>query len=203
MNIDDCFLLGKITKPHGYKGDVILYIDADEPDLYKELDCIWLEIGGRLVPHFLDATKAHSALQKLIVHLDGVNDEAAAKALGGTNVFLPIKYLPELDENEFYLHEVQGWRVADAKNEETIGTINKVLDYAIYPILEVHSDGREVLIPLPAEIEIRVDRTKQQLFVTIPDGLLDVYLGTSERSDEEDFFPWDGEESEDGEDLDK
>jgi 16S rRNA processing protein RimM len=199
MNIDDCFLLGKITKPHGYKGDVILYIDADQPEFYKELDCIWLEIGGRLVPHFLDATKAHNSFQRIIVHLNGVDDEAGAKALGGANVFLPTKYLPELDENQFYLHEVQGWRVSDAESEVTIGTINKVLDYAIYPILEVHSDGKEVLIPLPAEIDIRVNRMEQQLFVTIPEGLLDVYLGASEETEEDADFPWDAEESEDGE----
>ncbi|MDA8605779.1 ribosome maturation factor RimM [Flavobacteriales bacterium] len=197
MNIDDCFLLGKITKPHGYKGDVILYIDADQPELYRELDCIWLEIGGRLVPHFLDETKTHSSSQKLIVHLEGVDDENSAKSLGGSNVFLPTKYLPELGEDQFYLHEVEGWRVADAESEITVGTIAKVLDYAMYPILEVHSDGNEVLVPLPPEIDIRVDRAEQQLFVTIPEGLLDVYLGTSLDSDDANDFQWDGEEQED------
>lgn len=199
MNIDDCFLLGKITKPHGYKGDVILYIDADQPELYKELDCIWLEIAGRLVPHFLEATKAHNSLQKLIVQLEGINDEAGAKALGGANVFLPTKYLPELKENQFYLHEVRGWRVADSESEAMIGTINKVLDYAIYPILEVTSNGKEVLIPLPAEIDIRVNRAERQLFVTIPDGLLDIYLGTSEETKEHSDSLWDGNANDDEE----
>jgi 16S rRNA processing protein RimM len=131
------------------------------------------------------------------VHLEGVDDENSAKSLGGSNVFLPTKYLPELGEDQFYLHEVQGWRVADAESEITVGTITKVLDYAMYPILEVHSDGNEVLIPLPPEIDIRVNRTEQQLFVTIPEGLLDVYLGTSLDSDDANDFQWDGEEHED------
>jgi 16S rRNA processing protein RimM len=195
MNIDDCFLLGKITKPHGYRGDVILYIDADQPEYYAQLDCIWLEIGGRLVPHFLESTKEHSALQKIIVRLEGVDSESGAKALGGSNVYLPLKFLPALDETEFYLHEVQGWTVADAENETTIGVINKVLDYAMYPILEVLQDGKEVLIPLPPEIDIRVNRSKKHLFVTIPEGLLEIYLGAS---DEATDSLWDGED-EDGE----
>jgi hypothetical protein len=63
----------------------------------------------------------------------------------------------------------------------------------------VHSDGKEVLIPLPAEIDIRVNRMEQQLFVTIPEGLLDVYLGASEETEEDADLPWDAEESEDGE----
>ena len=67
--------------------------------------------------------------------------------------------LPNLDGNTFYLHEVNGWTVTDAQGD-TIGTIRKVLDYAMYPILEVHAEAhnKEVLIPLPAQIEVKVDR---------------------------------------------
>ncbi len=193
MNIEDCFLLGKITKPHGYKGDVILYIDADQPQYYADIDCIYLEIQGRLVPHFLDSVKAHSSAHKLIVQLEGVESEAASRALGGANVFLPIKMLPKLDNREFYLHEVQGWTAVNADSGQLIGTIGKVLDYAMYPILEVQCEGKEVLIPLPSEIKINVDRDARRLSVSIPDGLLDVYLG--ETSEESDHF-WDGEEGE-------
>ena len=195
MNIDDCFLLGKITKPHGYKGDVILYIDADQPELYSEIDCVFLEIKGRLVPHFLDAVKKHSSVNKLIVQFDGVDNEATAKGLGGTNVFLPLKMLPTLDESEFYLHEVQGWTAVNAESKERLGVIRKVLDYAMYPILEVNdegnNEGKEILIPLPPEIHIHVNRKDKALEVSIPDGLLEVYLG--EQQEPTDSL-WDGDD---------
>ena len=94
---------------------------------------------------------------------------------------------------------MRGWRVADSESEAMIGTINKVLDYAIYPILEVTSNGKEVLITLPAEIDIRVNRAERQLFVTIPDGLLEIYLGTSEETKEHSDSLWDGDANDDEE----
>lgn len=191
MNVDDCFLLGKITKPHGYKGDVILYIDADQPELYSEIDCVFLEIKGRLVPHFLDAVKKHSSVNKLIVQFEGVDNEATAKGLGGTDVFLPLKMLPTLDEREFYLHEVQGWTAVNAESKERLGIIGKVLDYAMYPILEVNNEGKEILIPLPPEIHIHVNRNDKVLEVSIPVGLLEVYLGEQQQSSDD---LWDGDD---------
>jgi 16S rRNA processing protein RimM len=195
MNKADCFVLGKLTKPHGYKGAMVLFIDADEPNAYREIDAIWVEVGERLVPHFIDALRPHNTADKFVVELEGIESEAKAKAIAGCTAYLPSALLPKLDGNSFYLHEVNGWTVTDADGTP-IGAIRKVLDYAIYPILEVYSDehDKEVLIPLPEQIEVKVDRAAQSLAVDVPEGLLETYLGsTATDSDESEW--WDGDES--------
>ena len=53
---------------------------------------------------------------------------------------------------------------------------------------------KEVLIPLPAQIEVKVDRAAQSLAVDLPEGLLETYLGTEATGDEEGQW-WDGDES--------
>ena len=140
MNKADCFVLGKLTKPHGYKGAMVLFIDADEPQAYEALDAVWVEVGDRLVPHFIDALRPHNSADKYVVELEGVDTEAKAKAIAGFTAYLPTSMLPKLDGNTFYLHEVNGWTVSDAQGN-AIGTIRKVLDYAMYPILEVHAEA--------------------------------------------------------------
>ena len=40
MNKADCFVLGKLTKPHGYKGAMVFFIDADEPHAYEALEAV-------------------------------------------------------------------------------------------------------------------------------------------------------------------
>ena len=195
MNKADCFVLGKLTKPHGYKGALVLFIDADEPQAYEALEAVWVEVGDRLVPHFIDALRPHNTTDKYVVELEGVDDEAKAKAISGRTAYLPTNMLPQLDDDTFYLHEVNGWTVTTAQGD-AIGTIRKVLDYAMYPILEVHAEAhnKEVLIPLPAQIDVKVDRAAQSLAVDLPEGLLETYLG-SESTDGEEGEWWDGDES--------
>ena len=195
MNKADCFVLGKLTKPHGYKGSMVLFIDADAPQAYKDIEAVWVEVGERLVPHFIDAMRPHNTADKYVVELEGVDNEAKAKAIAGCTAYLPTSMLPKLDGNTFYLHEVNGWTVTDAQGD-AIGTIRKVLDYAMYPILEVHAEAhnKEVLIPLPAQIEVKVDRVAQSLAVDLPEGLLETYLGTEGADDDEGHW-WDGDES--------
>jgi 16S rRNA processing protein RimM len=50
MTKEDCFELGKITKTHGVKGEVILWLDVDFPEDYEEMDSVFLEVRGELVP---------------------------------------------------------------------------------------------------------------------------------------------------------
>lgn len=188
----DCYVLGQITKPHGYNGEVIFFIDADDPSAYQSLDAIWLKIDDRLVPHFIDSIKPHNTAQKFVVTLDGIDSEAKAKSISGCTAFAPLTLLPELDDKEFYLHEVAGWEVLNLVDQSLVGTVQKVLDYAIYPILEVQTGTKEVLIPLPKDVEIKVDRSNQRLLVDLPEGLLEVYLG-DENTSQENGPEWDGE----------
>tara|TARA_B110000285_G_C15020131_1_gene561117 strand:- start:486 stop:1076 length:591 start_codon:yes stop_codon:yes gene_type:complete len=178
MNIKDCFLLGMITKPHGYKGDVVLFVDADEPLQYRELDSIWVQEASGLVPYFFDSLRPHG--DRFVAHLEGVDTEAAAQRLAGSKVFLPEKLLPELPTDSFYFHEASGWTLFDSLSKTEVGSIVRVLDHGAYPLLEVDADGKEVLVPLPDHMNLHVDRTRGVLEVELPEGLLDVYLKNSE-----------------------
>jgi len=63
MNIDDCFYLGRITKPWGVKGQVMMFLDVDAPEDYLGLDSAFVEVKGQLVPYFF--------------HLDNLNGNKA------------------------------------------------------------------------------------------------------------------------------
>ena len=53
MTTDECYRLGRITKPFGLKGEVIFFLDVDEPDNYAGLDSVFVETKNGLVPYFI------------------------------------------------------------------------------------------------------------------------------------------------------
>ena len=57
-------------------------------------------------------------------------------------------------------------------------------------MLEVESNGTEIILPLPNDFKILVDRDKRVLKVEIPEGLVEVYTNTGEEEpDDEEIFP--------------
>ena len=54
MEKEQCFTLGYVSKLQGYKGKLILRLDVDFPENYKNLELVYLEKNSKLIPFFVD-----------------------------------------------------------------------------------------------------------------------------------------------------
>jgi len=174
MNKEDCFDLGIISKLYSFKGEVILYIDSDEPEKYYKIDALFLEINKQLIPFFVTKALVNKA-KELRLRLDGVDTELQAKKILKKKVYLPLEVLPELDENHFYYHEIEGYSLVDSE-KGNVGKITAVVDNPGNMLLEVDINGTEALIPINDHTFIKVNRDNKEFFVNIPEGLLDIYI---------------------------
>lgn len=172
MNIEECFYLGKVTKPWGVKGQVVLFLDVDAPEDYAELDSAFVDVKGKLVPYFFHVDQLNG--NKAIVTFEEISAEQAA-ALCGHSLYLPLDLLPKLEGNKFYFHEVVGFSVIDSE-KGNIGTLAQVIDYPAQPLFQVMKNEVEILIPVIDEVIDKVDREKKTLYITAPKGLIDLYL---------------------------
>ncbi len=172
MNKENCFYLGKVTKPFGYKGELVLFLDVDEPLDYLDLDSVLIETNNGLIPYFIQSMNIKN--NKATVLFDGVSPEDSQKLIG-ENLFLPMEMLPKLEGNKFYFHEIVNFSVVD-EEKGNIGVIESVLDYPAQAIFQIKFHDKEILIPIIDEVIKKVDRENKTIYIKSPNGLVDLYL---------------------------
>ena len=146
MQKEDCFYLGKIVKKYSFKGEILAKLDTDEPEIYENLDAIFLELRNNLVPFFVERSQLHKS-ELLRIKFEEVDTEADADALLKSELYLPLEFLPKLEGNKFYFHEVIGFKITD-KNFGEVGTVKAINDSTAQALFEVDRDGIEILIPI-------------------------------------------------------
>ncbi|HUH46381.1 MAG TPA: ribosome maturation factor RimM [Arenibacter sp.] len=174
MTKEECFYLGKIVSKYSFKGEVLIKLDTDEPELYEKMESVFVSLGNNLVPFIIKK----SLLQKsslLRVRFEEVADESDADKVMGSEIYLPLTQLPQLKGNKFYYHEVVGFSMED-KMHGHIGIITSINDTTPQALFELKLADKQLLIPVRDEIIVKVDRENKTIFVNSPEGLVDLYL---------------------------
>lgn len=178
MTFDACYQLGYVMKPHGFKGEVMVFLDVDNPAEYDDLESLFVEINQQLVPFFIQEIQVinKKGTSQAIIKFEDVNTGDRAGELKGCALYLPLEHLPPLEEDQFYYHEIVGFTVVD-QQLGTLGTVSNVYHLEHQDLIAMDYQNKEVLIPLNDEIVLRIDREAGSLAVNLPEGLLEVYLG--------------------------
>ena len=174
MQKEDCFYLGKIVKKYSFKGEVLAKLDTDQPDIYENLDSILVELRGNLIPFFIESSQLHKS-ELLRIKFEDVDTEQDADLLLKSDLFLPLEFLPKLEGDKFYFHEVIGFTIEDV-NFGKVGVIKSINDSTAQELFEIDRNGIEILIPISDEFIKKVDRKNKTIIVETPEGLIDLYL---------------------------
>lgn len=174
MQKKDCFYLGKIVKKYSFKGEVLVKLDTDQPEIYNNLDAVFMELKNKLIPFFIKRSQLHKS-QLLRIKFEDVTTEEDANAILKSELYLPLELLPKLKGDKFYFHEVIGFTVKDV-NFGNVGIIKGINDTTSQALFEIDRDGVEILIPLNDDFIKKVDRENKTIIVETPEGLIDLYL---------------------------
>lgn len=168
MKKEDCIFLGFISRKHGYKGCVNIKLETTAK--FKEVVHMFIELNGRLVPFFIDSfriKKENIALLKF----EDVDNEEDAQALVGKEVFLPLEYIVESQQNE--LAALIGFEAIDCKYG-SIGKVTDILDNTAQELFQISNGDQNFLIPITEEFVQKIDGNT--IFLKTPDGLIDLFL---------------------------
>jgi 16S rRNA processing protein RimM len=168
----DLVAVGRIGKPLGVRGDVLVQPWTDTPDeRFVPGMALCTEPADR-GPLTVVQTRSHSG--KLVVHFDGVEDRDAAEALRGVLLVMPASDRPPIaDPDEFYDTDLVGLSVRTVQGRP-LGPVTDVLHSAAGSLLAIDVAGTELLVPFRLEFVPRIDLAAGIAEVDPPDGLLEL-----------------------------
>jgi 16S rRNA processing protein RimM len=192
-------IVGRIGRPHGIRGEVIVGVRTDEPDLRFAVGAV-LDVersvpgpagtrdgaadggqlgGGQLGGGQLTVAAARWHSGQLLVAFAGITDRTAAGELTGSWLSVDSSQLPEsTDPDEFRDHELIGLSVRTSAGD-AVGVVADVLHHG-QDLLVVRQGGaqdggkgRDYLVPFVKAIVPEIDVSAGILVIDPPPGLLD------------------------------
>lgn len=162
--------VAKIGAAHGLRGEVRLFVDADDPLAIRKLGALEDAAGKRQ----FKIAALREAKDHLLVRFEGVSDRTEAERLTNLELYVPRERLPEQkDENTFYQADLVGLR-AETVAGKVLGEVVAVPNYGAGDLLEVKpAQGATFLVPFSDPFVPSVDVAAGRVVVELPEGFFD------------------------------
>jgi 16S rRNA processing protein RimM len=144
--------VGKVTKSHGVRGEVVVLPFTDNPDRFADGATVLLRDGRPLV-----VRSSRSNGGRLLVSFEGVTDRSGADELHGKELVVPESWLPALPPGEWWPHQIGGCEVV-TESGRSLGTIADVIPNPANDLWVARDDaGTETLVPVLRDVLVDVD----------------------------------------------
>lgn len=162
-------VVGKIRRPHGVKGEMIMEIITDFPERFKPGVQVFL--GEDHVPGIIRSCRMNG--ETLLLAFDGIQTPEAAGELRNRYVYVPAKDRPALEDGEYYYHQIIGLDVI-SDDSQKLGKVTEILSTGANDVYVVQAlDGKEILLPAIEPVILEINLPEQLLRVHLLPGLLD------------------------------
>jgi 16S rRNA processing protein RimM len=166
MSAPGRLLAGEIGKPFGLGGEVYVVVISDDPTRFDP-GARLLDGSGNTLE--VESSRAHG--NRWLVKFTGIDDRNAAERLRGP-LFVSVADVRELDEDEFWPHELVGLTVFLPSGEQ-VGVVDRVVPGSAHDLLAVTTERGERLVPVVKDIVVGVDVHGRRIDIDPPAGLID------------------------------
>lgn len=165
----DLLEVGKIINTHGLRGEVKVIPWTDTPDVFEDLETLYLKNNDVLTISLVKYQK-----NNLIVKFKELGDINEAETLKNQVLYAERSALGELPEGVYYIADLIGLSVRKETGEE-VGKIKDVLQTGANDIYVVAREGaKDLLVPVIPNVVLSVDIDGGEVTVSLPDGLEDL-----------------------------
>lgn len=168
----DYFSIGKIAATHGLRGEVVLQHAFGKKTDLKGLQTIFIEEKkDSFLPYFVEAASLKNN-EEVYIKLEGFNSKESARRLSQKEVWI-LK--ADFDRYAATSSPISLLGFMMINEGEEIGEVIEVIEQPLQVLCKIMYQGNEALIPIHKESLEKIDKKKKQVYVNLPDGLLDIY----------------------------
>ena len=172
----DYFSIGKIAATHGLSGEVVLQHALGKKTDLKGLQTIFIEEKkDSFLPYFVESTSIKNAME-VYIKLEGFNSKESARRLSQKEVWLLKADFDKYAAKSSPI-SLLGYIMINAGEE--IGEVIEVIEQPLQVLCKIIYRGNEALIPIHEESLEKIDKKKKQVYVNLPDGLLEIYKSSA------------------------
>ncbi len=167
------YKIGKLVAVFGLKGELVLKHTLGKKTSLKGLQAIFIEEKKQsFIPWFIETTKIKTE-EEVYLKLEGVDTREAAMKLTQKEIWIPEPDFKKLAARSAPA-SILGYTIIN--DNEPLSEVLEVIEQPHQLLCRIEINQKEVLIPLNEQTIQKIDHKKKQVSVSLPDGLLEIYL---------------------------
>lgn len=164
--------IGKFVATFGVAGELVLRHHLGKKTSLKGLESFFIEKQkDELLPYFIEAVRIKSA-DELYVKIEGIHSKEAAHKMLQKQVWLLEEDFQKYAAKSSAI-SLLGYHIIN--EDADLGEILEVIEQPHQLLCRIMLDGKEALIPMHQETLQKIDKKNKQVFVELPEGLLDIF----------------------------
>ncbi|MFB4167521.1 ribosome maturation factor RimM [Virgibacillus sp. JSM 102003] len=169
---DKMFNVGKIVNTHGIKGEVKVLRISDFDERFEAGGTLFIVKENKTpIELEIDSHRVHKGFD--LLQFKGFDNISDVEHYKGAYLKITEDQLTDLDEDEYYYHEIIGCDVY-LNSGEKLGVIKEILSPGANDVWVMKQDkGKDVLIPYIEEVVKQVDVEASKVIIEPMEGLLD------------------------------
>ncbi|MBI3925812.1 MAG: 16S rRNA processing protein RimM [Armatimonadetes bacterium] len=148
--------IGKILKPHGFRGEMRILVLTDFPERFDETERVYLFRDEAGPARELEVESARLHHGRILLKLCGIESSEAVESVRNFFVAVHEDELVELEEDEYWHFQLEGLEVRDAAGV-VLGRLESIVSTPAHDLYLVRTDRGELLIPAISRYVLDID----------------------------------------------
>lgn len=166
--------IGRITRPHGLRGEVRVQIITDFPERFQAMDSVIVQTPDGVRRRYnINGVRFHKGF--VILQLEGVDTVEDAQRLRNSLLRVTRDELVPLPPGHYYISDLIGLEVY-TEFGELLGTVSDVLQPGandVYVVRPAAEGTEEILLPAIRDVVKDIDLESGRITVHLLPGLIE------------------------------